>query len=361
MLMAVDAQQQLVSALDADRQGHYFCPGCATSVYLKRGSVVTPHFAHNSLTDCHIFSEGETAEHLRGKQQLAAWFAANGYMVKLEAGLPALHQRPDILVKRANQPPLALEFQCSPLSLDRLVERTQGYWQNGYRVLWLLGSPYQHHLKLHGKAIKFIQYYSQWGCYLLFWQAKTATLRLVYQLLTVDTEPLSYQEQVFGLHQGTVDELLQFSPTLTPSPESTHSVQQYYQQLMLARLRQTPNFRELQTYCYQRGGTLAQLPAWVVSQRPQIPVLQRPYLVWYLHVFGCLLTWVGTISTTELTTLVWEQLQPVLTRHACIRYPGTLHRQLVARLIALLAQQRVLIWQDNNWSLNRQQLCWQND
>jgi len=359
MLIATDAQHRLVSALDADRQCHYFCPGCTAQVYLRRGAVVAPHFAHNALTTCHIFSEGETAEHIRGKQQLAAWFAAAGYTVKLEAALPALHQRPDILVQRGNQRPLALEFQCSPLSLERLAARTRGYRQNGYRVLWLLGTPYQHHLSLHGKALKFIQYYSKWGCFLLFWQVTTATAQLVYQLLTMDTEPLSYQNQLFNTHQVSVDQLLHFSPHLTVPSIPADQVQQYYRQLMFDRLRQASTYRELQSYCYQRGGTLAQLPIWVMAQEPQVPVLRQPYLAWYLHVFGSLLAKPPTMSDVELTALVWAQLQPLMTQHACIRHSGELHRQLVAALITELASQRVVVWRDNIWHLNQQQLCWQ--
>lgn len=99
MLIAMDAQHQLVNAATADRQIEYYCPGCVQPVRLKRGAVIVPHFAHVHATDCDAFSEGETTDHLRGKQQLATWFAASGYTVRLEAGLPEIHQRPDILVR----------------------------------------------------------------------------------------------------------------------------------------------------------------------------------------------------------------------------------------------------------------------
>lgn len=158
MLIAMDAQHQLVNAATADRQSDYHCPGCVQPVRLKRGAVVVPHFAHVHATDCDAFSEGESTEHLRGKQQLATWFATSGYTVRLEAGLPDLHQRPDILVQRGTAQPLALEFQCSPLSVARLAARTQGYRQHGYQVLWLLGRPYQRQLHLNSKALKFLQY-----------------------------------------------------------------------------------------------------------------------------------------------------------------------------------------------------------
>ena len=53
----------------------------------------------------------------------------------LEAYLPRLRQRPDILL--AN---LAIEIQCSRLSHQRFIERTQNYLNNSYQVWWILGN-----------------------------------------------------------------------------------------------------------------------------------------------------------------------------------------------------------------------------
>lgn len=252
MLIAMDAQHQLVNAATADRQIEYYCPECVQPVRLKRGAVIVPHFAHVHATDCDAFSEGETTEHLRGKKQLATWFAASGYTVRLEAGLPEIHQRPDILVRRGTAQPLALEFQCSPLSVERLAARTQGYRQHGYQVLWLLGRPYQRQLHLNSKALKFLQYQQRWGLFLLFLDTQSTSVRLLHHVLTLDTEPLTYQTIRLDTRSQSVLRFRQLAPKInTPTLPDTH-LRHYYQQLMLARLRHQRGFDALQVACYQR-------------------------------------------------------------------------------------------------------------
>ena len=358
MLVAVNGQHQLINARQAERQGHYFCPGCTGAVRLKRGSVMVAHFAHTQAADCQVFSEGESNEHLLGKQQLAAWFTASGYVVQLEAGLPGVHQRPDLLVQRGTQPPLALEFQCSPLSVQRLAERTQGYWQHGYQVLWLLGEPYHQRLRLHGKALKFLQYYQQWGAYLVFWHVRGAKLQLLHHLLTLDAEPLSYQTFWLDTHLQLVSDLQQFKARQRDSPLPAEHVHRYYRRLMVARLRHQQVFTDLQTYCYQQGGAIGKLPAWTIPKRPQLPLLTVPYIVWYSHIFCQLKRQPALITTAQLQALLWSQLRPLLARGACLRLRGQLCHQLIMSMMMQLVSQQVIIRAGQQWCLNFNQLGW---
>lgn len=65
------------------------------------------------------------------------WLGQSVEPVFLEAYLPRLRQRPDILL--AN---LAIEIQCSRLSHQRFIERTQNYLNNSYQVWWILGNSF---------------------------------------------------------------------------------------------------------------------------------------------------------------------------------------------------------------------------
>lgn len=90
--------------------------------------------------------KGRLPKHLLGKQQIYEWAAQRGWQPQLEPYLKKIAQRPDILVQIHGQP-LALEFQCSPLSVQRLQERNDGYHSQGIRVYWLLGPAYRRHLR----------------------------------------------------------------------------------------------------------------------------------------------------------------------------------------------------------------------
>lgn len=144
----------------------YECPICHEPVYLKKGKINAIHFAHYGNSLC-VNSEGETAEHIRGKMQLFDWADTKGYKPKLETYIPAIRQRPDIMLA-VNGAKVAIEFQCSPLSLERIVERNAGYRQQNIQVWWILGSPYLKKSLSRKKIAQFTLYYHG-QVHLLYW------------------------------------------------------------------------------------------------------------------------------------------------------------------------------------------------
>lgn len=141
--MATD-NQRLVLASNANKSQIYYCPACHEQVILRVGKHKIAHFAHCRGSQC-CFSEGETAEHLKGKQQLFEWASQHQLCPQLEVHLSQINQRPDLLIRQSKRT-IALEFQCSPISVERLAERNQGYCQLGIKYWWLLGKPYQRQL-----------------------------------------------------------------------------------------------------------------------------------------------------------------------------------------------------------------------
>ncbi|WP_223877254.1 competence protein CoiA [Lactiplantibacillus pingfangensis] len=356
--MAEDARQQLIMADSAKRQVNYWCPGCHAPVRLKHGTVMVAHFAHQANEACDTFSEGETAEHLLGKQQLAAWFAAAGYTVQIEARLPEIHQRPDVLVRLGEGQPLALEFQCSPIALEQLTQRTQGYRDHGYRVLWLLGSPYQHRLRTNSNALKFLQYYATWGCFLCYWLTRENGIKLLSNLMTIDGEPLSYQHEQWSAKQISVLTLLAHRPVKLAEIQVPDHFRQYQQRLLLGRLSHQAGIVSLQTACYQQGGTLAQLPSWVFITVAKIPILKTTYLNWYLAIFLALRGASRRLGQQELRLVILKTLQPRLAIRPCLRSARHLKQTLVDTVISELITAAVIVPQAAGWQLQASQLAW---
>lgn len=181
MLLAMKNDHHLIFANNADLRRQYYCPCCGERVILRHGPCKVAHFAHQKGSNCG-FSEGETSEHLRGKQQLLTWAQERGYCPQLEVYLPEIQQRPDLLLQ-VNSRKIALEFQCSPLSLTRLRERNQGYRQLNIKPLWLLGAPYYHRLH-RSKAAQFAQLIDQ-QLAVPYWDTATSSIwydRQYYQV-----------------------------------------------------------------------------------------------------------------------------------------------------------------------------------
>lgn len=138
----------------------FLCPQCKEEVILKIGEVVIPHFSHKAKTDCkNYFSEGESIQHLIGKQQLEQLFNNAGLQVEIEPFLPAIRQRPDLLIT-SNQEQIPFEFQCSPIPIRLVEERTAGYIQASYNPYWLLHTPKNiEHLPQGVQTITFTKFY----------------------------------------------------------------------------------------------------------------------------------------------------------------------------------------------------------
>lgn len=172
MLVAMKAGHLILAERACGRDG-YSCPGCHEPVILRRGRHKIAHFAHRPGSHCQL-GEGETPEHLLGKRQLLQWYQQQGRRVELEVYLPQINQRPDLLLTDGNRR-VAIEFQCSPLSLQRLLERNAGYRRCGIHYHWLLGEPYQ---KRHLQAAKVAQFTQEVGGApaLFFWDTRAGRL-----------------------------------------------------------------------------------------------------------------------------------------------------------------------------------------
>lgn len=148
MLVAITKEKQFILAhKNLHKEDVYYCPACKTRVYLKVGQVLRPHFAHYSKKTCKVFSEGETVEHINGKLDLFNFLKKINYQVQLEAYLPQIKQRPDLLIEYQNQK-VALEFQCSSIPIEKIIERSVGYQNANYQVIWILGEQFHFQKKL---------------------------------------------------------------------------------------------------------------------------------------------------------------------------------------------------------------------
>ena len=119
----------------------FYCLQCKEPVILKNGKINTPHFAHKRHSECaNAFSEGETEDHLQGKLQLYHFYLRKDVQPQLEAYIPDIKQRPDILIQHG-QNKIAIEFQCSRIGASKIIERTVGYHQYSISPLWILKTP----------------------------------------------------------------------------------------------------------------------------------------------------------------------------------------------------------------------------
>lgn len=254
MLIARLENDELVLA---DKYGRdkppVFCPACEQAVVFKQGQQKIAHFAHRHHEACDVFSEGETLEHLQGKLLLFEWLGAN---TQLEAYLPELKQRPDILTGE-----LAVELQCSQLSFERFVERTQNYQDHQYRPWWILGQNFTPG-NLWTRFQKACCVFSNHSG-LMLWQMdyQQKALILIYAIRWHYQKGMIFKKRAFPLMKWQPQVVLNWQPH--PSPTFQWPAHAYRQALSQKLVQKPKHLMALQEVCYLQNANLTQLPDWL--------------------------------------------------------------------------------------------------
>lgn len=153
----------------------YTCPDCGQELYLKRGPIKAPHFAH--VTTCPASSESpaESAVHFDGKLLLYQLALSEGMSVQMEHSFKTTHQRADLYLPMHQ---LVLEYQCSSTSHSNIALRQSHYLSQNNECLWILHlvhmpirTPGFHFIKLSQFIQSCIRYHPNGMRSLLFWDA----------------------------------------------------------------------------------------------------------------------------------------------------------------------------------------------
>ncbi|MDS9470378.1 competence protein CoiA [Sporosarcina pasteurii] len=207
----------------------FFCPQCNEKVLLKVGDIVIPHFAHQQDSVCRsMFSEGESTEHLLGKQQLYEFLQQIKHLdVRLEPYFKKLAQRPDVLVTTTSEV-IPIEFQCSQIPLRQIAERTKGYMSAGMNPIWILRTP--HKLQKLPQGIttyslsqfeeRFLTDTSE-GLVFLTYEPYTKKFHYLSSLLHVSGRQFIGKHRVLSLDK-------QCFPFVRPKPLTREEIQNYY-------------------------------------------------------------------------------------------------------------------------------------
>lgn len=254
MLTAINQAGCLVNLVmdEPQKNDHFYCPGCQGQVRLKQGTILRPHFAHIILKDCHYAYENESAQHLELKSALYRWLK-HEVAVEIEALLPELGQIADLLVEEK----LALEVQCSSLSIQRLLERTKAYQDQGIEVLWLLGKDLWIKDKLTALQKQFLRFSQNMGFHLWELDLDKQVLRLRYLIHEDWHGQVQCLTKIFPFEKGRLLSILRQpylpQPLLSFQGRMDQQLGRYIAQQLYY---QAPKWMELQRQAYERGENL---------------------------------------------------------------------------------------------------------
>ena len=253
MFIAMDKDQKrwnCIKEVPPTTAGPFYCLACHSQVRLKNGSVLRPHFAHVELQHCPYHHEAESFEHLELKASLYDW-ASKESKTEVESYLADFQQIADLLVVDKN---LALEVQCSSLSLERLKERSDAYRSHGYQVYWLLGKKLWLKERLTKLQVGFLYFSQNRGFHLWELDLTKKELRLQYLIHEDLRGRLHYQTEIFPFGQRSLLEVLRTpylsQPMQQMAVELDRTFLTYIQQQLFYR---HPKWMKLQEELYLQG------------------------------------------------------------------------------------------------------------
>ncbi|HDX9702553.1 TPA: competence protein [Bacillus thuringiensis] len=194
------------------QQERFFCVACGKEVQMKLGKQKSWHFAHKKVDSCLAFYEAESMYHRHGKELLYRWFKRQNFHVDIEHYLPQIQQRPDIFIERAGRK-IAIEYQCTNLSIEQLYKRTYLYWRAGIQVIWIIGGNQlkkqsAYWMKFSSLMAFSLQSYPQ--PFLIFFCSKQKSF-MKCAFLTSFSTSVSFSHTIYLPTETTTFELL-FSP-----------------------------------------------------------------------------------------------------------------------------------------------------
>lgn len=129
-IFAFDDNENLISALQAERKKDYICPECKGVVHARGGLFKRDHFYHTKRSpSCPLHKK--SLNHLSIQLHFAKILPA----CALEVPFPSIKRIADCVWEEEK---IIFEIQVSPISKNEVKERLFDYKSIGYDVVWIL-------------------------------------------------------------------------------------------------------------------------------------------------------------------------------------------------------------------------------
>lgn len=353
MLIANDSLNNPILASEAHISGKYVCPSCLEELILKKGKVKIAHFAHRRDSNCASYGEGETLEHLQGKMDLYEWIQSAGIPVSLEVFLPIINQRADILYTYSGVT-IAIEYQCSPISIEDVCLRTKGYERLGIKVIWIAGSKLAIKNRLTALQRSLIGEDGNNTFYFMTYNTHNKLLRYYPVGLSVEYRLLKTPEELTGVYEKTsvtiIDEKSEFK---IASPEDIERNLSKLQLMSYYRNRYYINFFQL---LYEQRLNLSMLPEEIHHLLASEWLIKTVSFEWKLKV----LLWMRDLPKNQVITkrLLKKQIKTFTNEQQIIFYncPNisyTRYEKPFDEFVELLVQCSCLrVVKEGKWQVN---------
>ena len=160
-LYALDDEENIVAAHDADPFCRYRCLECRSPLQKRCGMHRQPHFYHlQTVRQCRLHSK--SVDHLIIQTEIKKIIPSS----EIEKPFKKILRIADLCWEEKK---LIFEIQCSPIDPGQATQRTKDYAREGYELIWLLDDRLYNRKKALRGAEALMR---QQGCYYFSMQRK---------------------------------------------------------------------------------------------------------------------------------------------------------------------------------------------
>ncbi|MBO9128643.1 competence protein CoiA family protein [Bacillus sp. 165] len=337
MLVAVTARGECINVLDhrardelvaLRKQEQFICPSCQQCVRLKIGEKKQPHFAHVHLNTCQFTHE--SLYHMQGKAMLYLWLQQQGYTVELEKYLPSICRRPDLFMEESRT---AVEFQCSLITKEQFMKRTESYQKQGVNVVWILGGNQYKRYSAHWIRLSSFQAMFSYQNALFYFCPRLCTFTKCTPLIPFSPTVAFSHSFVYPLKTS------QFSQLFQPNSMNQQVLKREWMQKKIRWRTHSLQIFQRGYYTFLQKLYTHHIPPSLYPPEAGIPLpsllsIQTPAIIWQTYI---LLDVIGPLKKGEYFSL--QQVYNALKKHMKERtlpYVKTSGKQAVEEYLQFL-------------------------
>jgi competence protein CoiA len=268
------------------RKEEFLCPVCGELVILKLGDKRIWHFSHRKEANCPASYERESSYHMMGKLQLYQWLIQKGIDAELESYITTCKQRADIAFEW-NYKKYALEFQCSSISSELFIKRTQGYVASGITPVWILGGNQLKRMGANLYSFNHFQYLfirrENVGWNVPVYCPDTRSFIFLQHIIPVSSKKVVASISTFQRSETNLSALFTPSPT-TPMP-LTKMINELQKVKTSFFIQPTATQKLFLNELYTKKLNLLLFPPEIGLPVPSAPFIETSPLVWQTYLY----------------------------------------------------------------------------
>jgi competence protein CoiA len=294
LLTALTESNNIVNTLNFTRlqlkslttiKNQFYCPHCKSPLQLKVGYQKIPHFAHISTKTCSFTNQSESIQHLTSKKLLYDLLKTKYDQVHLEHYFHNVEQIADIWLE-TDTDSIAIELQCSSISISELRRRTKGYLSSRIQPLWILVQPITHRLPLSLTSFQqsFIRYSSTLGYFLLQFSPEERQFNIYTHLVPISLTKFSGNKTILPLTGFSFPiTLSQVNQTICLTPEDWWRYRKKWSanKIGFSGRRKDLFLKEV----YNDGDIFQYLPAYIGLPVPHMIIIKNHPIEWQYYIW----------------------------------------------------------------------------